>query len=243
MTERTNSFLLGGRVRYAQPRAGFRSGIEPVLLAAAIPAQPGERVLEGGSGAGAGLLCLAARVPDVEALGVEQNAELVALARDNAASNGFERLRFIAASVETIPGCGMFSHAFANPPYHPPDGTRSPRAGRDKAKFAPHDLFAVWTAALGSRLQPRGTLTLATSAARLPACLAGLEAAGCGSAALLPLWPREGEPAKLALVQGIKGGRGPFRLLPGLRLHANGSDYTPAADAVLRGGQALSLQP
>ena len=59
----TDGHLLGGRVSYAQPREGFRSGIEPVLLAAAIPARPGEHVLEGGSGAGAALLCLAARVP------------------------------------------------------------------------------------------------------------------------------------------------------------------------------------
>ena len=242
MTTRTNGFLLGGRVRYAQPRAGFRSGSEPVLLAAAIPARPGERVLEGGSGAGAGLLCLAARVGDVEAVGVEQDAELVAVARENAAANNFDRLRFIAASIEALPGQDAFSHAFANPPYHAPGGTRSPLPGHDRAKFAPEAVFAIWTAALGSRLRPRGTLTLATPAARLPACLAALEAAGCGSGALLPLWRREGEPAKLALVQAIKGGKGPFRLLPGLRLHADGPGYTPAANAVLQSGHALSFR-
>ena len=58
--------LLDGRVRYAQPASGsdgYRTGIEPVLLAASIPAQAGQRVLEAGVGAGAGLICLAARVP------------------------------------------------------------------------------------------------------------------------------------------------------------------------------------
>ncbi len=243
MTERTNGLLLGGRVRYAQPRAGFRSGIEPVLLAAAVPARPGERVLEGGSGAGAGLLCLAARVAGVEAVGVEQDAELAALAQDNAAANGFDRLRFIAASIETMPGHDLYSHAFANPPYHPPGGTRPPLPGRDRAKFASSAVFAIWTTALGARLRPRGTLTLAIPAGRLPACLAALEAAGCGSGALLPLWPREGEPAKLALVQAIKGGKGPFRLLPGFCLHEVGLGYTPAANAVLRSGHALSFRP
>ena len=59
--EVTQGHLLGGRVRYAQPRSGFRSGIEPVLLAAAVPARPGERVLEAGSGAGA---ALGAFIPD-----------------------------------------------------------------------------------------------------------------------------------------------------------------------------------
>ena len=35
-------------MRYVQPRRGFRSSLEPVLLAAAIPARSGQRVLEGG---------------------------------------------------------------------------------------------------------------------------------------------------------------------------------------------------
>ena len=45
--------LLGGRVPYVQPTHGHRSGIEPVLLAASIPARAGHMVLEGGAGAGA----------------------------------------------------------------------------------------------------------------------------------------------------------------------------------------------
>ena len=50
MTDITHGHLLDGRVRYAQPAKGFRSGIEPVLLAASIPARAGQRVLEGGTG-------------------------------------------------------------------------------------------------------------------------------------------------------------------------------------------------
>jgi len=65
----THGHLLGGSVQYAQPRHGFRSGIEPVLLAASVPAKAGDRVLEGGSGAGAALLCVAARVAGVDGVG------------------------------------------------------------------------------------------------------------------------------------------------------------------------------
>jgi tRNA1Val (adenine37-N6)-methyltransferase len=49
----TEGHLLGGRIRYRQPDTGFRSGLEPVLLAASVPARPGEHVLEAGTGAGA----------------------------------------------------------------------------------------------------------------------------------------------------------------------------------------------
>jgi tRNA1(Val) A37 N6-methylase TrmN6 len=41
------------------------------------------------------------------------------------------------------------------------------------------------------------------------------------------------------LVRGVRGGRAPFRLLPGLVLHQADGGFTPAAEAVLRGGAAL----
>jgi tRNA1(Val) A37 N6-methylase TrmN6 len=67
-----------------------------------------------------------------------------------------------------------------------------------------------------------------------------LRAAGCGSQRLLPLWPHAGEPAKRVLLLARKGGRGPGVVLPGLVLHNADGGYTPAADAVLRGGAGLA---
>lgn len=237
----TEGTLLGGRVRYAQPRAGFRSGIEPVLLAAAIPVHAGERALEAGSGAGAGLLCLAARVPLLQAVGIELDAGLAELAAHNAALNGFPGLTFMAADITQTPELGLFDHAFANPPYHAASGTGSPDPSRAIAKRADPGLFNSWAASLASRLRHHGTLTFILTADVVPACLAGFAAAGCQPKALLPLWPRAGQPAKLVLVRGIKGGRSPFRVLPGLVLHKSGAGYTDEADAVLRGGATLDL--
>jgi len=56
----TEDALLGGRVRLLQAKVGYRAAIDPVLLAAAIPARAGQRVLDLGCGAGAASLCLAA---------------------------------------------------------------------------------------------------------------------------------------------------------------------------------------
>jgi tRNA1(Val) A37 N6-methylase TrmN6 len=229
-------------VRYAQPRHGFRSGIEPVLLAAAVPARAGERVLEGGSGAGAALLCLAARVPGVRGVGVERDSTLVSLARQNAAANGRAGLSFIKADMAALPDTGMFDHGCANPPYHPTASTPSPDAGREAAKRSGADVFDVWASALASRLRPRGTLTFILPCAMLPACVAAFTAAGCSATAMLPLWTRSGCVAKLVLLRGVKDGRMPFHVLPGLVLHgAPGSGFTPAAEAILRGGAALAL--
>lgn len=228
------SFLLGGRVRHEQPAEGHRTGIEPVLLAASVPARAGEAVLEGGSGAGAGLLCLAARVPGVSGVGVEIDPALVVLAADNAAANGFDRLRFVAADLGAWAADQRFDHAMANPPWHEPAGTASPDAGKDLARRARDGLFEAWAQALARPLRHRGTLTFVVGSAHVPAVLDAFKAANCGSLAVMPLWPRAGVAAKLVLVRGVRGGRGAFRLLPGVVLHAASGGFTGEVEGVLR---------
>ena len=239
--DQTNGHLLDGRVRYIQPRQGFRSGIEPVLLAAAIPARTGERVLEGGSGAGAALLCLAARVPDLRGVGIELDPALALLASQNASANGHTALEFIAADIASPPAQGVFDHAFANPPYHAASSTPSPDVSRRAAKQGDPDLLATWAAALAAILRARGTLTFILPAALLPQAMDAFAAAGCQPSAALPLWPKAGVAAKLILMRGIKGGRAPFRLSPGLVLHRPDGAFTDEAEAVLRGAQPLPL--
>jgi tRNA1Val (adenine37-N6)-methyltransferase len=237
----TEDRLLDGRVWYVQPKHGFRSGIEPVLLAAAVPARAGERVLEGGSGAGAGLLCLAARVPGLTGVGVERDAALAVLAGRNALANGWPGITFVPDDLGAVGRLGVFDHAFANPPYHDSEGTRSPVPARDSAKRAESGLFVKWASCLAAGLRHRGTLTFVLPAAALPQGLAALVAARCPARAVLPLWPRAGQAAKLVLVQGVKNGRSPLRLLAGLVLHEHTGGFTQAADSVLRRAGALPM--
>jgi len=238
----TDGTLLGGRVRHAQPRSGHRTGLEPVLLAAAIPARPGQRVLEGGTGVGAALLCLAARVPGIAGLGLERDPALAALARANIAANGGDGLAVAAADLTAWRADSPFHHAMANPPWHVPHATPSPDPGRDTARRATPALLAAWAASLARPLRPGGTLTFILGADHLAAGLAALSAAGCGSPTLHPFWPRPGRPARLVLLQTRRGGRGPARLLPGLVLHRADGGFTPEADAVLRHAEPLDLR-
>ena len=239
----TRGTLLAGRVAYEQPAAGYRTGIEPVLLAACVPALAGQRVMEGGTGAGAALLCLAARVPGVIGIGVERDPAMAALARRNAALNGWTGLDVEAADLLALPAGPPLDHAMANPPWHPGDGTASLDPLRDAAKRARPGLVGEWALALGSRLRRGGTLTLVVPARAASEALAALATAGCGTAALLPLWPEAGREARIVLVQGLRDGRGGTRVLPGLVLHDGPQRYTAAAQAVLRDGAALSIGP
>lgn len=240
--------LLGGRVRLRQPAAGYRAGIDPVLLAAAVPARPGERVLELGCGAGAALLCLAARVPGLVLHGLDIDAAALELARENARLNAVTAV-FHAGDIARPPPALRaltFDQVFFNPPFQPPDAPASPEPGRDRARRESGAGLAAWIGTALARLRPGGHVTLIHRAERLAEILA-LLAGPAGDIRVLPVAPREGWPARRVLVRARKGARGPLRLLAPLVVHAGSEHpgdrehYTPRAQAVLREAFPLDL--
>ena len=240
----TAGTLLDGRIVYHQFAHGYRTGIEPVLLAASIPARRDQHVFEAGSGAGAALLCLAARVPGLTGLGVERDPALAALALDNARANDLlDRLDFRAAPLQAAVEPPSFHHAMANPPWHNPRGTASPDPHRNDAKRAHPGQLAEWVAALATHVRPRGTVSIIVPAAQLDQVIVAFAAARCGAIRIIPLWPRCGQAARLMIARGTVGQQGGTEIAPGLILHdaPNGAvqSYTAAADLIVRGGAAL----
>ena len=232
----TETFL-DGRVKVAQPQTGFRSGLDAVMLAAAIPAQYGQAVLELGAGAGTATLCLEARVPGIAATGVELDENLSALARGNAAAND-AKAHFVAADIFALPPelRRDFDHVFCNPPFHG-DGQASPDPAR-AAALMDGGRLGDWLALGLQRTISGGFFTAILRADRLNEALAALPQRGVCA---FPLWPRQGEVPKRVIVQARKGSGAPFALLPGLILHHQDGSWTAESDAILRRGGALAL--
>ena len=233
--------LLGGRVRLRQPAKGYRAGMDAALLAAAVAARPGERVIEAGCGAGAVLMQIAARRPGVRLVGLERDAAMAALARENAALNAAEAEVVegeVAAGFRAL-GLQPFDHAASNPPFFDdPGALRAPAEGKRGAWMADDGLQA-WTRFLLKAVREGGTITVIHRADRLADLLAGLGATA-GSFAVRPVHPFADEPAKRVLVRAVKTGRAPLRLLPPLVLHdRGGGKHTAEAEAVLRGEAGL----
>src|SRR6185437_8159309 len=67
----TEDAFLGGQLRLRQPRSGHRAGHDAILLEAATPATPGDRVADFGAGVGAAGLALARRVAGTKLVLVE----------------------------------------------------------------------------------------------------------------------------------------------------------------------------
>lgn len=247
-TEVTEDGFLGGQLSLMQPVTGYRAGVDPVFLAAAIAGHEGERVLDLGCGAGAAALCLGRRVPGLTLVGVERQEDYADLARMNAFDNDID-MDVHTADLTDLPAEvreESFDHVIMNPPYHLKDkATTSVDPGREAALFEETPL-AVWIDAATRRLKPRGYLTLIQKAERLPEILAGMDSR-LGSILVKPLAPREGRAAVLVLVQARKGGRGAFRLATPLVLHegtehlGDRESYRPEVTAILRDGAHLPL--
>ena len=242
-TEVSVDSLLGGRLRLRQSVDGFRAAIDPVFLAAGVPAESGDSVLDAGAGTGAALLCLAARVAACRILGLERDRTTARLGQENIASNGFsDRAEIAVGDIAKPPmhlSPGSFDHVMMNPPYLDRSRTRPPAdSGRAAAMVEGSATLADWVTFAYGMLRERGTLTVIHRADCLDRLTASLTPR-FGGITVFPLWPGRNRAAKRVIVRADKNSREPAVILPGLILHNDDGTFTVAAEHVLREGQAL----
>lgn len=240
--ECTNDAFLGGKLSISQPRAGFRAGLDSVLLGASVSAGPGA-LLDLGAGAGVAGLCALAHNRQLNATLVERSPQMATFARKNIASNGLEGRCGVLELDITSPGqartrAGLkpdhFDIVISNPPFFH-DGTRAPDAERADARHMDLSAIETWVKAAVSSAHATGEIVFIHLAAALPALLAAF-GTRMGRICVLPIAPRPGAPASRVLVRGQKGSRAPMTLLSPLVLHAeSGNGFSPRADAIFRG--------
>jgi tRNA1(Val) A37 N6-methylase TrmN6 len=223
---------------------GYRVAIDPVLLAAAVPATGGDQVLELGVGTGAAALCLWARVRDCRVTGLENDATMLDTAQFNIAANvAGNRITAVEGDVTSLPTrmSGAFDHVMANPPYGEAGAGTDPSGTRRASYVQSESSLSEWVGAAFFAAGPQGSVTLIHRAERLPEILTEIAAAGGSGVVVFPLWPKAGATARRVLVRARAGGRNPFRLAAGLVLHEADGRYTVAAERVLRGAESLDL--
>jgi tRNA1(Val) A37 N6-methylase TrmN6 len=245
----TDDAFLGGALNILQPAAGYRAGLDAVMLAAAVCVErEGARVLDVGAGVGTAGLCIARRVRSVQVTLLEREPALVRLAAENVRRNGLaQRVGVVAGEVgvagATLQRLGLadasFDHVVANPPFHSRDaGTLAADGLKAGAHAMAETDLEQWARFMSRMAAPGGALTLIHKAEALAAVLAVLDGR-FGALSLLPLHPHAHEPAHRIIVSGTKGSRAPLSLLPGFVLHETDGSFTPQAQAVLRAGAEL----
>ena len=238
----TEDAVLGGRLHLRQPRRGHRVGHDAILLAAATGGAYGERAIDLGAGVGSAGLALARRIPGLRVTLVEIDKALCELARQNVILNRFEErvdiVRADAGHLGLPPASA--DRVLMNPPFNDPARQNiSPDASRARAHMADPDMLRSWAKSAARLLKPQGVLTLIWRADGLADVLNALT--DFGALVVLPVHPRPGVPAIRVLVHAQKSGQAPLAVLPGLELNDANGKPSAAAEAVLRGAEALPL--
>lgn len=159
--EITRDTLLRGRVKLLQPKHGFRSSLDPVLLASFI-APPFGRFLDIGCASGALSFLLLARDEAATGVGVEIQPRLAALAQQGSLENRFDhRFEVVTADVRDhadLAGAG-FDLVATNPPFRPVGtGVLPPLSERALAHHEVSLSLGQWLDVAALALSDRGRL-------------------------------------------------------------------------------------
>jgi len=222
--------LLRGRVVLLQPARGFRSSLDPVLLAAFLP-PPHGRFLDIGCGTGAVSFLLLAGDAQARGVAVELQPALARLAAEGRDRNGWtERLDVVTGDVRAplaAVGAGAFDLVVANPPFRPAGrGHTPPDRGR---AIAHHELtltLADWLDAAARAARPGGRVAAVFPAERFEELAREMQARGLALARVRHVHPYADRPASRVLVEAARGGGRPRVDEPRLVLHEREARYT-----------------
>ncbi len=242
-------YVLNKQVRLCQAPEGFRTSMDSVMLAAACPAKKNHKVLDLGCGVGSAGICVLHRVKDTKLLGIDFQADHIELAEKNADLNNMkDRAVFVCADVRDISKANIdtFDHVICNPPYKEAGAhRRSPSMARARAMGYIDDDVSLrsWIDSAWHNIKGQGSITIIHEASQCDSIIQGLYSTRggrrFGNIEIIPLFPKVGVNAKRVIIRAWKHKKGGSRLLPGITLHNADGSYTPEADNILRGGQAL----
>ncbi|MDS1138467.1 methyltransferase [Nitratireductor indicus] len=237
--------------RLVQPLGhGHRSGIDAMLLAAALPEGFSGSLADLGAGAGAAGFAAAARLPGVHATLVEMHPLMADCARRSIAlpHNSFlaDRLSVIEADValqgSAREAAGLtretFDAVIMNPPFNHAGDRATPDALKRTAHVMSEGLFEQWIRTAAAIARPGGLLALIARPPSLGPILAAMERRFAG-AEIVPVHPDADKPAIRIVIRARKGSRAGLGLLPPLILHTASGGVSERADALANGRASL----
>ena len=206
--------LLRGRVTLVQPARGFRSSLDPLLLASFVR-PPFGRFVDIGCGTGALAFALAALDPEATGVAVELQPRLAGLAVRGLARNPFAaRLAIVEADVRRAAGGASlppasFDLVATNPPFRPVGGGFvSPDGERARANHEVTLKLAEWLDAAAALVRPGGRVAAVFVASRHDELLAEMRARALVPRRLRFVHAHLDEAPSRLLVEAVRAGPG-----------------------------------
>lgn len=223
-----------GRLHLAQPRLGYRFSIDSILLAA-FAGSPRGPLVDLGAGCGVLPVVLSALGSAGPFTALEIDPLAAACCTANFATAGLDGRVLVHDLAHDHPDLakGSLAGVISNPPFgRQGHGRIPPEASRARAR---HELGLeadrVWELAAGL-LMNGGRLWVCWPPFRLAAGLAGMAARGLAPKRLRLVHGRIDKPARLALIEAVKGGGEQLDVEPPLIVYGQGQDYTTEVAAI-----------
>lgn len=242
-----DAFFRGKFVVVQPEKNGHRSGVDAMILAAAVPGGFEGAVADFGAGAGAAAMAAAARCPEARVMLVENDPVMAEFARSTIAHEknaAFStRLSVLEADVSLVGKARVdsglcdrsFDYVIMNPPFNSPRDRATPDTRKAAAHVMADGMFEAWLRTAAAVLRPGGNVAVIARPASLKEILITSEGR-FGALRILPVLPRPAEPAIRILVTGVKGSRAGLNLEPQLVLHGEaGNGFSIWAEAVVNG--------
>ena len=240
-----------GDFAVVQPKnKGYRSGLDALLLAAALPTKASGRVADLGAGSGVAGFAALNLHSELRLLSVERNSQMLEFSRRSIALQGNkqfrDRVQIIEADV-TASGVARIKaglepdsvdYVLMNPPYNDSSARAPNDAMRAEAFLLGEGGIDAWFRTAASILRPSGMLAMiyrSENIGEVVACAQGR----FGALEILPIHSKVEQPAKRIIVRGIRASRAPLSLLPGFIVHDKNSKFTENAEAIFNGETTL----
>ncbi len=231
MRDLTTDTFFKGRLQVRQPQTGYRFSIDAVLLACNIKSQPGDSVLDLGTGCGIVPLILAYQNKEIKIYGVEIQKELADIALINVKENNMEdQISIICRDMKNLKH-GMISGpadiVVCNPPFRKPgSGRMNPdlqkAVARHEIKINLDDV--IYTAC--RMLRTSGKFIMIYSAQRMIDMFTEMRSNCIEPKFCRMIHSNISSEAKLVLVEGIKGGNPGIKTGKPLLIYQKDGSYT-----------------
>lgn len=237
LPDETLDTMFQGKLKVVQKKDGYRFSLDAVILGRLAQVASGDRVIDLGTGCGIIPLILASTTQAKEIVGVEIQEELAEVARRNVALNGFDGIiSIVKEDLKNLPSLystGAFDFILTNPPFRKrATGRTNPQ---EQKSIARHEiaisLQEVLTAA-HFLLKTQGKFFLIYPAFRLVDLFYEMRRCGLEPKTMQCVHSRIDTPAKMVLVEGVKGGGVELQVKEPLIIYDPEGKYTEALQEV-----------
>lgn len=233
--DETLDVLCSEKLQLIQRKRGYRFSIDSLFLANFVHLRKHERLLDVGTGCGIIPIYLTIKGCDNPLVGIELQEELFNLAIRNRALNACNNVQFVHGDVKSFRFPRGFHAVVSNPPYvRENTGRKSPTVERLLARQESLlKLSDLLDAASSSLLGKKGRLYIIYPVSRVAEVLAESRARGLEPRRLRFIHSRDGEGARLFLLECMREGGVEVKVEKPLYVFS-GNGYTEEVQAYYR---------